>query len=561
MARDAVVELRRLVETAANQRGHSLVDSGLRLFEGRERVRASTNAAVEPISPFDIGRAHELSLESDVRRRAGAHLTPEGVARGLLTMLPPLSHDATVLDPAVGGAAFLLVAADLLVAAGADPASVPDQLYGIDIDADAVVAAEAALALWAIDHGVEPRPLPTLSVGDGLLVDLPEVDCVVGNPPFLNQLNRASARSAQRRAALQDRWGDLIGAYTDDAWLFVAAGLGALRSGGSLAMVQPMSLLAAQHADAIRHHAASVASLCGLWIAVEQVFDANVRVCGVVYDTAASARSHPVTRRRGPAFDPLPDGRVQPDRPGLGGLAAAALDVPEVRPHRTSGTVGDIATATAGFRDQFYGFVPYVSDHVGPGDPPPTMSPLVTVGMIDAFVSNWGDREFRFAGSRFRAPVVALDALAQGDPTLAAWTGARLRPKLLVATQTRVVEVWVDETGRAVPATPVISVEPREPHDDESDDLLWRLAAAISAPSIAAWLFAAKFGTAMSLNSLKLAARDVLTIPLPGDVEAWSAAADMLREPSCEFEAFGRMIDAAFGVHDRAVVDWWLGRL
>lgn len=559
---DAAIALRDLVEAAANQRHRSLLSSGLRLFDdvgrghnGPHPNRAEGAMSADRIAPFEIGRAYELGLAADDRRRTGAHLTPEAIARGLLNMLPRLDPDSSVLDPAVGGAAFLLVAADHLVTAGADPASALDQLHGVDIDPGAVAAAEAALALWALDHEIEPRPLPNLRLGDGMLDDLPTVDCVVGNPPFLNQLNTASTRSSSRRAALRERWGELMGAYTDDAWLFLAAGIEALDDRGTLAMVQPMSLLAARHGEPVRRHAQSHASMAGLWVAVDRVFDAAVQVCGVVFDKDPTRSAEGVVRRRGASFDELPTATAQPTDRGWGTVASLAVGAPSVALGATGGRVGDLADATAGFRDQFYGFAPFVTDESVARRGART-APLITVGMIDVLGSSWADGEFRFAKTKYRRPVVDLDQLAAADPSLAAWSDARRRPKLLMATQTRVIEIWVDHAGTSIPATPVLSIEP---HADDAD-MLWKLAAALSAPSLSAYVFASKFGTAMSLNALKLAARDVLDAPLPHDAEAWAAATSMLRHPEPDLAEFGRTIDAAYGVDDPVVVAWWLGR-
>ncbi len=559
---DAILAVRRLTEIAANQRGTSLVGSELRLFDtstlaegpGSHPGLDTTQALV---SPFDLGRSYELLLTPADRRRKGAHLTPEAVARQLLAMLPSGDHDDTFLDPAAGGAAFLLAAADQLVAMGADPTTVLDQLHGVDIDPGAVVVAEAALAIWAIDHGVVPRRLPNIRWADGLLDQLPTVDRVVGNPPFLNQLQRSSSHSTERRAALRKRWRELVGAYTDDAWLFLAAGIEALAPGGALALVQPTSVLAARHGQAIRAHALAQASLCGLWVAVDQVFDAAVHVCAVVVDKDCSRSTGPVQRRRGADFASIGEFETQPSPSEWGHVASAALGVPQVHflpaPSRT---VGDLAGATAGFRDQFYGFVPHVSDEEAGGSRD-DLAPLITVGMIDVLGSSWGLRDFTFAKRRFRRPVIDLATLERDDPTLYAWVVQRRRPKLLAATQTRVVEVWVDADGGAIPATPVVSVEPHE----TDVDTLWRLAAALSAPSLSAYFLAAKFGTAMSLNSMKLAAHDLLVAPLPTDEAAWLEAAAMLRDPAHDRAVFARTIDAAYGVRDPDLVSWWLDRL
>lgn len=504
-------------------------------------------------------------MAPEARRRSGAHLTPAAIAQGLVGLMDEPGVADSVLDPAVGGAAFLLAAADRLVAAGADPEAVLGQLFGVDIDPDAVDVAEAALALWSLDHQVAPRPLPQLVVGDGLLDPLPEVDQVVGNPPFLNQLRRSSSHTGDRRQALRDRWGDLVGTYTDDAWLFLAAGIDALRPGGVVALVQPVSILAARHAEAVRCHVDTAGSLRALWVARDKVFDAAVNVCGIVAerDRDGPIKQPALVRAVGADFESQPSVSGQIDADGWGSAAAGALGAPQVKLTRGgAGALGDLAETTAGFRDQFYGFVPYVFEAPGTGAATELVdvAPLVTVGMIDPLSLRWGKRPFKFAGSSYDRPAVDLQALEASDPALASWTRDRLRPKLVMATQTKVVEVWVDDSGVVIPATPVLSIEPRQ----EGDETLWKLAAALASPVLSAYFFAAHFGTAMSLNAMKISARDIASAPLPGNLKKWDQAADLLRSGRSgphDLAEFGNLMCAAYGVDAAGLMPWWTHRM
>ena len=557
---EPLAAVRSLAEAAANQRGSTFIGSPLRLFDGVRRVdQVETEGKV---SPYALGRTYELMLAPMARRSKGAHLTPEAVARQLVAMMGAPTATDRILDPAVGGAAFLLAAIDQLVQAGAEPSQALGQVAGIDIDEGAVWVAEAALGIWSLDAECEVAGVPNISHGDGLLDDLPPAERVVGNPPFLNQLRSSSSHTPDRRAALRDRWDGLIGAYTDDAWLFLAAALQTLSPGGSIAMVQPISLLAARHADAIRQVVHDQAQMTGLWIGRDRVFDAAVQVCGVVLTRTSEPTPGRVERRVGADFEPVQPLTESPAPPDWGRAGATALGVPQVHIAATDRVVGDLAQATAGFRDQFYGFVPYVSEAASKDVKPGSgMAKLVTVGMIDVLGLSWGQRQFKFAKRNVERPVVELDALRQGDPKLGQWADARLRPKLLVATQTRVVEAWVDEQGTALPVTPVLSIEP----DDDDPNTLWLLAAALSAPAVSAQSLAAKFGTAMSLNAVKLAARDVLAIPLPSNADAWQAGADLIRDrsasiSSAEYAQFAELMGRAYDERDEELARWWLAR-
>jgi len=545
--------VRSLAEKAAHQRGATLLGCGLRLFEGIESL--DCDAAEETISPFALGRTYELLLAPTTRKRTGSHLTPEAVARSLVAMLPPARPEDRVLDPSVGGAAFLLAAADQLIEAGARPAHVIEQLFGVDIDPGAVVVAEAAIAVWALDHGISPGPHPQIVVGDGLMDSLPPAERVVGNPPFLNQLRTKSAHSRSRRSQLRERWGDLVLAYTDDAWLFLAAGLEAMTATGCMAMVQPVSVLAAKHGMGVRQLVHETTHMTGMWIARDKVFDAAVQVCGIVVQAAQQQPTPAVARYAGADFSPIASYPTQPQADEWGSIASEVFGIPQIMLRPTAGTLGEIATATAGFRDQFYGFVPWVSEDHEPSSDHPK---LVTVGMIDVMRLQWGERVFKFAGGSYQRPVIDRHALEGGDPSLGEWVARRSRPKVLLATQTRVVEAWVDAEGFALPATPVISVEP---HDVDDEQALWRTAALLSAPATSANWMRMKFGSALSNNSLRFAASDVPLVPQPPDEAAWDEGAEILQSAPEDLTAFANAMGAAFGLNDADLARWWLARV
>lgn len=564
-----------VAEAMANQRGTTLRAVGLSLID--EHVPEPLDAHVLPdgAGPALLGQIHELLMRPDDRRRAGAHLTPIAVARHLVKCIDrPWVLDGApvqVLDPAVGGAVFLLAAAEQMVAAGVRPSMAVDNLAGVDIDPQAVAVSEAALAIFLIDHDAEPRKIEGLSVGDGLLDPLPSADVVLGNPPFLTQLRSASSHSALRREQLRDQWGSLVGAYTDDAWLFLAAGLGALNPGGSLAMVQPTSVLAAKHAVSIRSHLASSGQLSGVWATDAQVFDAAVQVCGLVIDRPATmSQPRPEVRRWwGSEFEPYvpPASASEIDANSWGPVAAPMVGVPTVT-LSSQRTLADIASVTAGFRRQFYGFVDHVREHPEESsDWSGRWQPLVTVGMIDALVLKWGTASFRFAGQHWVRPVVDCEAVAAADSSLADWARARRRPKILVATQTRVVEAWLDAAGDHIPATPVISVEPNDPAD------LALVAAALTAPVISARSAAQQFGVALATNAFKLSARDLAKVPLPKNLDAWKRGAQMVAELNetsgttspltvgDQGARFAAEMAQAYGVTRSDVDEWWLERL
>jgi hypothetical protein len=339
---------------------------------------------------------------------------------------------------------------------------------------------------------------------------------VVGNPPFASPLRTGGAGG--------------LGPYTDLAGRFLVRSMEAVRPGGRVGLVQPQSVLTARDAAGVRDAVGD--QLRALWVAEARVFAASTHVVAVVAERGSSAG--PVDLYGG--ADVSPRGRASGS---WGHLAARVRGLPEVD-LGDGPTVGSMATATAGFRAQFYGIV----DHVREGGDGP---PLVTVGLVDPLHCAWGERSTRIGGRAWEHPTLDLDAL---EPGLQTWFRARQVPKLLVATQTKVVEVVVDETGELLPSVPVISVE-------APADRLWDLAAALSAPPVTAWVLERTLGSGLSADAVRLSATLVTQVPLPTDEAAWSDATAALR--AGDLDAFAPLACRAYGTEDLS--DWWRSRL
>ncbi len=512
-----------------------------------------------------LGIAREAVMCADDRRRTGAVFTPPDLARRLVGWaterweLPPPWR---VLDPAVGGGAFLVAAARVQVERGADLATAVAGLRGRDVDPLSVRIARAAVDALGGARGGDATD-GAIRPGDGLgdrWTDRP-VDLVVGNPPFLGQLASTTARDAATRVALAERFGAAASGYVDAAALFLLAALDAVRPGGRVVLVQPESVLGAAHAAAVRDEVARRADVVGLWVADAHLFAAAVDTCALVLQRrptgARSAR--PAWGGGSPADVVLTAGAEVASvgtaapptvgAPSWSPLLARARGVPEVRLGPSAGTVADLATATAGFRQHHYALVPHLSEGVG--------TPVATTGMVDPLVVRWATTTARVGGRRWARPAVDLAAVAADDPAVAAWFRARLRPKVLVAPQTRVVEAAVDAEGALLPSTPLVSVEPH----DGTADTAWLLAVALSAPPITAWALDRSAGTARGRHALKLSARQVLEVPLPADVERWRAVAAELADGRALVDAATDLAEACGVAADHPVVGWWRGRL
>ncbi len=515
-------------------------------------------------SPWDLGTAYEQALDRVHRRRHGVHYTPRPIADGLVRIALGGAAHAEVCDPAAGSGAFLLAAADHLERLGVPPETVvAERLWGIDIDPTAIEVCHAALALWASRHGAWRGPGDHLVVADTLRAGRRAFggrsrgfDAVVGNPPFQSQLQAATARSPEDGQQLRDRWCPTAGAYADTAAYFMVAALELCDHGGAVVLVQPQSSLATGDVEPIRRQLLGEASLEGLWIGDGEAFAAAVRVCAPLLRRGGTDRPT-VARWLGSTMERLPPAGPADHR--WSALVADVLGAPGVRP-RPGGVLADSCTATAGFRDEFYALATHaVDDAEGPGPP------LVTVGMIDPLRNRWGRGTFRIAGCRWSHPRVDVEALAEHQPGVHRWMSRLLRPKVLVATQTKTIEAVADEEGTLVPCTPVIAVLP-------DPDRIWHVTSALLSPVAAAGALAASAGAALSAGTIKLSARQVLALPVPADVSAWDEGAELAERASgCASPdewretllELGQVMCRAHGVGadtDR-LLDWWAPRL
>jgi len=550
---------RRSAAGAQAEAGGDGVAPGRRSAAGAQ-AEAGRYGALSGRGSGELAEVLEQATPAAQRQSHGLHVTPAWLADDLVARSLARSPEPgpTVCDPACGGGAFLLAAARALEAHGLSRAEVVgERLWGADVDPVGLAAAELALTLWA----GEPPPPDRLVEGDalaGVASSWPAAPdegfgMVVGNPPFLNQLERATVRSAATTERLRARFGDVVQAYTDAAWLFLVLGCDLVRPGGVVTMVQPLSVVAARDGAAVRAALGARADLCDLWVEdrPRRTFAASVHVCAPVLVTGKTG--HAGAAAGGSEVDRVWADRLA-DAVGVPGVAVGA---------GSAGRLGDRAEVAAGFRDEYYGLIPLVREAAD--RPDGDRAPLVTTGVLDWGRCAWGERPVRFARRSWAAPVIDLSAVDDLDPAAPTTRGVRRwlartgGPKLLVANQTRVVELAVDVEGTWVPSVPTLAVVPPQPED------LWLLAAAAASPTATAWLWRRAPGTALHRDALKVAAGHLAALPLPVDEGAWQEAATALEGfvTHHDADAFEAYVTAAAAAYRSPpdLVAWWRARL
>ena len=215
--------------------------------------------------------------------------------------------------------------------------------------------------------------------------------------------------------------------------------------------------------------------------------------------------------------------------------------------------MADVAHVTAGFRDQFYGLRGAVAEAVE-GRPR-----LITSGLIDPLTIRWGETSCRFDKQTWLEPTVDPTAV---DSAIVGWVADRLVPKLMVASQTKVLEVAIDADGDMVPCTPVVTVEPTGDRPS-----LAHLAAALTSPLASLLLLHEAAGSALSAQAMRVSARALGDLPLPPEGPEWDAAAAAVAAldgapTQPQLVEIGRLAMAAYGLSERTdIVNWWQSRL
>jgi hypothetical protein len=505
-----------------------------------------------PRDPAGLARLLELGLalvdaahapQTTARTGHGAFYTPPALVESLLRIgllpqieaalaspLPQLALSRVqVIDPACGGGHFLVAAVRHLAAAwqqvlGSGRTAEAWQralggVAGIDIEPLAVLVAGAALQRTVppdITLGTA-YSAPMLQISDFLaLPPQPQFSLVVGNPPFLSQLQTATLRPRSTSDNGQPR-----GAYTDVAAQFLSAGMGWLMPGGTLALLQPLSTLSTRDAGPVRDQLRAQATIRAVWLGTEKHFaDAQVATCAIIADVPRRGQP-PVQLLAGEDFTAQSQVELAEHGP-WSGLLATQLGVPPLE-LQTGGTLAELAKTTADFRDQYYGLQGHVIDLPAHRQPDADHPPLVLTGHIDPLQCQWGSVAVRFGGQSWQRPVVDRPALALASAKLGAWAQARLVPKLVVATQSKILEAAVDERGAWLNTTPTLSILPRDPKD------LWLIAAVVLGAPASVWAWHCGAGSAMSVHAIKLSAKQLAQLPLPADRPLWEQAAQLLQ--------------------------------
>lgn len=214
-------------------------------------------AAALPLeeAAYSLSSLYTVMLCSYDRGTLGAFYTPPALVGRLIALAEEAGVDwakARVLDPAVGGGAFLLPVVARMVAAldGAEPRVVLSQIErrfkGLELDPYAAGFAQTALdlALAPLSRAARRNAPRVIEVVDTLeRAPKADYDLVIGNPPY----GRVRLTPEQRQRYARSLYGhaNLYGVFTDIALRWT-------RPKGVIAYLTPTSVLGGQYFSALR---------------------------------------------------------------------------------------------------------------------------------------------------------------------------------------------------------------------------------------------------------------------------------------------------------------------
>src|SRR5216684_5117240 len=207
-----------------------------------------------------IASLYALLMPKARRRRLAAYFTPPHLAHYAIDVLikagiKPGHH--RILDPASGGAAFLVPLAAHIAAQGRQRGaraktilqSINDTLHGVEIDAGLARLSQALLT-DLLDTEIETSGVELdglIDRANTLTLERPEslYDAIIGNPPY--------GRILQPSALLRKRYSPVISdGYVNLYALFVELALQWVRPGGIICLIIPMSFVGGPYFAALR---------------------------------------------------------------------------------------------------------------------------------------------------------------------------------------------------------------------------------------------------------------------------------------------------------------------
>ena len=215
----------------------------------------------------DAEALFESIIDANRKKQEGVVYTPDYIVKHLISesmeMIPKNADEITICDPACGSGGFLVGAAEVLKENGVDIAhAIENQIFGFDINEDAVQFAKSHLLLYLLKEGLPIDSIsPQVFIMDTLLSKPSRLwrkanvrkgfDIVATNPPYVKLQD---IKKELREKLLSSYKNYAKGSYSL-ALLFFVACKRMINKKGVIALITQNSLFTSKSALSVREEA------------------------------------------------------------------------------------------------------------------------------------------------------------------------------------------------------------------------------------------------------------------------------------------------------------------
>ncbi|MBD2156789.1 N-6 DNA methylase [Leptolyngbya sp. FACHB-16] len=454
-----------------------------------------------PILIEELGTAYELLMAignegAQARKIQGAYFTPWKLTCSMVhQILEPLpDKGATILDPACGGGAFLLAAYEQLLQREGPLDDVErcrfleQHIFGIDWDPLAVAVTRLSLLLKLRQGGwgsglAAPDLRQSIHCGNSLveldgssrayrlkgqywqrrfsvILDRGGFDGVIGNPPYLDAEGMTRHQTLLRRYCTE-HYRTAKGNW-DLFCVFIERALSLCRVGGWHSFIVPNKLLSVPYGAAVRSLLATenrlvhIRDYSRIPLFSAAVYPITYRVQHIPPKTTTTplcyehmASLERIERQTWLAYSTFQRG----DRPWQvfqsTGQQKAIASLQDLSPLSQWATVTDAATVAEAYAIQS------LVQEAQEGEPGFS---FVNSGTLDRYHMLWGKKPLRYLGTTYNRPVIPA-AFWEQLPSRRLYQAQQ--PKILVASMTRHLEAFLDETGGILAGKSTTVILPR----------------------------------------------------------------------------------------------------
>lgn len=176
-------------------------------------------------------------------KQHGQTYTPEQISK-FLTRWAVRSPEDLILEPSVGEGQFVFDAQDRLIQLGADKDESQQSIYGMDIDPEAISTLQRRAKA---ELGNE---FPNISEGNLFNSDLPKVDAVIGNPPYVIRHRFENPEKIIEQYSNQLDFSDQADLYV----YFIVRALESLEPEGRFAMIVSSSWMKKKYGEEFKKY-------------------------------------------------------------------------------------------------------------------------------------------------------------------------------------------------------------------------------------------------------------------------------------------------------------------